>query len=130
MGDVLIAPPQGGPAMTSNTGGTKAPEHGDDDGEEKSSRERSNDFVNNGVDAAVELFGGVADAFGSAVRKAGDEVDKDNVGRFGLKNGLLRGMVEGTAHFLDKLPDVIRDTYDVLTAAHDQTQPAKARTPR
>jgi hypothetical protein len=111
MGDVLIAPPQGGPAMTSNT-------------------ERSNDFVNNGVDAAVELFGGVADAFGSAVRKAGDEVDKDNVGRFGLKNGLLRGMVEGTAHFLDKLPDVIRNTYDVLTSSDDEKKPAKARKPR
>ena len=76
--------------MTSSTGGTAGSERDDDGDDEKSSRGRASDFVNTGVDAAVELFGGVADAFGSAVRKAGDEFDKDNVTRFDLKNGLLR----------------------------------------
>jgi len=102
-----------------------APKSDDDD--EKSSRDRARDFVKTGTDAAVELFGGVADAFGSALRKAGKEVDKEDVTRIGFRNGLLRGFAEGAAHFFEKMPDVVRNTYDVLQSSSDddKEKPAK-----
>jgi hypothetical protein len=103
---------------------TRTEAGGDDD--EKSSR--ANDILKTGADAAVELLGGVADAFGSAVRKAGDQVEKDDASRLDFKNGLVRGVVEGTAHFLDKLPNVVRSTYDVLTSSVDD-KPAKTTKP-
>jgi hypothetical protein len=86
-----------------------------DDG--KSTGTRANRFISTGSRAAVELFGGVADAFGGAVRKAGDEMNRDDLTRVDFKNGLLRGWVEGTAHFLSKLPDVVRNTYGVLESS-------------
>jgi hypothetical protein len=117
--------------MASNTAHTTAPERDDDDDGKKSSRTRASDVVKTSADAAVELLSGVADAFGGAVRKAGKEIDKDDVTRFSFKNGLLHGVVEGTAHFLDKLPDVVRKTYDVLRSSEDEDEkPAKDRAAR
>jgi hypothetical protein len=120
--------------MTSDDAHPAAHEPDNGAEEKKSSRARANDMVKTGADAAVELLGGVADAFGGAVRKAGEEIDKDDVTRLTFKNGLLRGVVEGAADFLDKMPGVIRNSYDVLLSSADEEEeekkPRKKRTAR
>lgn len=108
--------------MANDNENDAAPDRG---GDKKSARSRANDAVKTGADAAVELIGGLADALGSAVRRAGDEIDKDNATRVDFKNGLLRGMVEGTAHFLDKLPDVVRNTYDIVNSSVSEEETSR-----
>ena len=100
-----------------------------DANEERTRKDRSNDLIKAGADATVELISGVADALGGALRRAGDEFDKDDLTRFGVKNGFVRGFFEGTSHFFEKMPTVLRNTYDVLSSGEVEKKRSSTPSP-
>jgi hypothetical protein len=81
--------------------------------------------IKNTARAGVELVTGVVEAFGSAVRCFGDNVTKDSVCRASLDNGLIKGLFEGSASFLEDSSRVARKTYQILVEEQPRDGGAK-----
>jgi hypothetical protein len=88
--------------------------------EDRTRRDRSNDLIKTGADATVEFLSGVTDALSGALRRAGEELDKDDLTHFGIKNGFVRGFFEGSSHFFEKMPTVMRKAHDALSSETDE----------
>jgi len=72
--------------------------------------------VKRGVDAWGELLSGTADAFAEGARAGAREVTVDNCDQIGFGNGFLRGGVEAAAATLERIPNVLRQSLDLLLA--------------